>query len=323
MSLTTQIVVKNNAKTIRKCLDSIAALNGKILILDIGSNDNSINICQDFGANIKRQSLNSDYSKLRNENIPKSDWFLWIQPWEELICGHDEINLISSQIDYEKCFDIKTINKTIISRETRFWHTGLDIKFKNRIFESPIVSDCPLAQNVVINQHVGQQDFDELTSICSQWKKEHPLIDEPIYYDAYLMLLNGKYKEFCHMAEHYLFKDKKDMADILMRYNLAQVQIYQQKQFNAGVGNALSCLMYNPAIAEFWCLLGDAFYQLKEMNKAIIFYENAIIAGETRELDSFPIDVSKYKEYPTKMIKSCEELISQTKYYFKMQDQVH
>jgi hypothetical protein len=59
------------------------------------------------------------------------------------------------------------------------------------------------------------------------------------------------------------------------------------------------------------------------MHKAIIFYENAIIAGETRELDSFPIDVSKYKDYPIKMIENCEEIMSQTKRYIKMQDPIH
>jgi glycosyltransferase involved in cell wall biosynthesis len=323
MSLITQIVVKNNEKTIKKCLDSIESLNGKILILDIGSNDNSIDICEEFGVEIRKQSLNNDYSKLRNENIPKADWFLWIQPWEELVCGHEEINIISSQIDYKKCFDFKTINKKIISRETRFWNVDLNIEFKNKIFESPSYSNCLLADNVVLNQNMSQHDFEELKTICSQWKKEKPLLAEPIYYEAYLMLLSGKYKQFCHTAEHYLFNDRKDMSDILMRYNLAQVQIYQQKEFNAGVGNVLSCLIYNPAIAEFWCLLGDAFYQLKEMHKAIIFYENAIIAGETRELDSFPIDVSKYKDYPIKMIENCEEIMSQTKRYIKMQDPIH
>lgn len=315
MSLVIQIIIKNNEKTLKECLESLSKLSARIKIIDIGSSDSSLEICENFGTTIEKKSLNDNFCKLRNENMDESNWFMWIQPWEKITSGWEEINLITSQIDFIKCFDFKIINRKIISRESRLWNSKLNIKFKNRIFETPDYENSIIADKVSIQQISNELDLNELEKILKIWQKDCPLTSEPSYYEAHLMLLMGKYNHFCNLANHYLFTSKGGLSDILMRYNLAQIQIYNNKAYNEGASNILPCLLHNPTIAEFWCLLGDAFYKIKEFQKAISFYENAIIIGAKRELDFFPIDISKYKEHPQKMIKSCEEIIKGTKLF--------
>ena len=309
------MIIKNNEKTLKECLDSLLKLSAKIKIIDIGSSDSSIEICENFGISVEKKSLNDNYSKLRNENMDESNWFMWIQPWEKITSGWEEINLITSQIDFIKCFDFKVVNRKIISRESRLWNANLKVKFKNRIFETPDYNTSIMADEVSIQQMSSETDLKEFERILKVWQKECPLIPEPSYYEAHLMLLSGNYDRFCNLASHYLFKSKGGLSDTMMRYNLAQIQIYNNKKYNEGAANILPCLLYNPSIAEFWCLLGDAFYKIKEFQKAISFYENAIIIGAKRELDFFPIDISKYKEHPQKMIKSCEGIIKGTKLF--------
>ena len=65
-------------------------------------------------------------------------------------------------------------------------------------------------------------------------------------------------------------------------------------------------------MAEFWCLLGDAYYKNRNYIKAMSFYENAIFLGSRRKTDDeWPLEISKYSEHPNKMIESCRNLTKQ------------
>jgi hypothetical protein len=56
--------------------------------------------------------------------------------------------------------------------------------------------------------------------------------------------------------------------------------------------------------------MGDINFQLNKYQKAIYFYENAIMFGEKRKSDDeFSIEIKKYKIYPEKMIDKCKGLI--------------
>jgi hypothetical protein len=67
-------------------------------------------------------------------------------------------------------------------------------------------------------------------------------------------------------------------------------------------------------MAEFWCLLGDIHYSLlKEYDKAYSFYDNAIFLGKKRlKSDLWPMEISKYSDYPEEMKKSCNNKINKT-----------
>ena len=67
-------------------------------------------------------------------------------------------------------------------------------------------------------------------------------------------------------------------------------------------------------MSEFWCLLGDIYYNQKKINKAISFYENALIIGQKRKNSDFlPIELVSYKEYPEQMIKALNKIKNEAK----------
>ena len=76
------------------------------------------------------------------------------------------------------------------------------------------------------------------------------------------------------------------------------------------------CIVKNPTMAEFWCLLADIFYAINDCEKALCFYENAKILG-SRRLKScdYPMEISKYQEYPNKMIEACKSLKPNLNFY--------
>ena len=62
-------------------------------------------------------------------------------------------------------------------------------------------------------------------------------------------------------------------------------------------------------MAEFWCLLGDIYYASGDHDRAYDFYQNGMLLGQRRKKSSdWPMELSKYKEYPEKMMASCVKL---------------
>ena len=51
-TLAVTITTKNNMRTIRECLDSVTAIADKILVVDSGSTDGTVELCQQLGAQV-------------------------------------------------------------------------------------------------------------------------------------------------------------------------------------------------------------------------------------------------------------------------------
>jgi len=69
-------------------------------------------------------------------------------------------------------------------------------------------------------------------------------------------------------------------------------------------------------MAEFWCLLADVYYAIKDYDRARIFYENGLILGSRRlKDDGWPMEISKYKEYPLNMIEGCNQIKRSSRHY--------
>lgn len=67
-------------------------------------------------------------------------------------------------------------------------------------------------------------------------------------------------------------------------------------------------------MAEYWCLLGDVYYQQSSYEKAKHFYENALVMGARRlRTDAWPMEISKYKAYPNKMMAACDRILAETR----------
>ena len=69
-------------------------------------------------------------------------------------------------------------------------------------------------------------------------------------------------------------------------------------------------------MAEFWCLLGDIYYAMNEYEKAYHFFQNALYVGQRRATNcDWFMEISKYKEYPEKMMTACSAAKRSTSLY--------
>ena len=304
--LTIQMLTKNNGKTVGKAIESVAPLNGHLVIGDLGSTDNTLNICEAYGAeiiNLGDMPRNEARNSLTGDEIN-----MYIEPWETLAQGHQEI------LNIKETSYATILQGSFLRKEIRFWRNET---FANPVFES--IRTQTDKESAAIFFSTGDSNMEHLLTKIEDWKLKTPLDPRPYYFQASILLSQQKHKEFIKIAEHYLFveKDKDSMSATMIRYYYAMVQLTHMKKAKPALQNLNLCLCKKPLMAEFWCLMGDVYYHLlKKYQEAKEFYENAMILGSRRlKTDKWPMDLKKYSEYPQKMIESCEKITSSHSLY--------
>ena len=96
-TLSVCMIVRNEEKHLEKCLTSVKDITDEIVIVDTGSEDNTLAIAEAFNSSIFHFKWNDDFSSARNFALSKcqSDWILYIDADEELNPGSvEEVNRI-------------------------------------------------------------------------------------------------------------------------------------------------------------------------------------------------------------------------------------
>ena len=312
--LTIHLLTKDNANTILPCLDSLNQINCQLLVGDLGSRDNTLHICNSFKAKIIKLSLNDDISNARNHMIAASTtpWQMMIEPWEVLISGIDEIKkAIASQ---QSCYRFNIIENDIASKSSRLWHRNKNSKFENPIFStlSGSAEDLP-----VFLSALPHGDALNIKGLAFKWHQRQPLLAEPTYYLSCMELTNKNWDSFLNYADLYLHREKKrPMSFYMTHYYMAMVYLLIKKDYQASLKHIVTCTIQHPTMAEFWCLLADIYYDLSDYKRAYELYENALLLGQRRKKDTeWPMEISKYKEYPEKMMSACNNLNKHAKVY--------
>lgn len=305
--LTVHLLTKNNSKTIQKAIDSVQFAD-HILVADIGSNDDTVRICQEAGAQVFKIDCPRD--EARNLLIAKTEGTtLCLEPWEALAKGHETLKR-TSKLTRAMILQNKTIAKDI-----RAWNGNP--KFVNPVYETIEGEAC---DSDILIYSTGRNDHEDILKEIANWKNISPMAASPFYYEACTLLALGRWKQFLTISEHYMFLEKSASIPTAMNhYYFAMVQLMQLKKVVPALQNITICLSINPLMAEFWCLAGDVHYHLtKNFGAAKDLYENAMILGEKRlRSDKWPMDIEKYKSYPLKMIESCKKIMESKSLYVK------
>ena len=74
------MIVKNESETLPNCLQSIQPIADEIIVVDTGSDDNTLEIAKQYGAKVIESDWRDDFSYSRNISInhAKGSWILWL-----------------------------------------------------------------------------------------------------------------------------------------------------------------------------------------------------------------------------------------------------
>lgn len=302
MDLTIQVLVGNHQATINDCLESLIPLKSKIVIVDIGSNDDTLNICSQYPVDIRRYPFLRDLSLVRNmiSEETNTSYQMYLHPWEKIVMH----GTIQSESVY-----VRILQNGFVAKERRIWLTGSN-RFVNPIFETLEHKNKFSFSDFVIKSEGGS--YIDNSQILNQWIEEKPTSSKPYYYDSIISFASGRWERFASSADRFMFlHPKKDVSSMMIKYCYGMYHLLYSKNASKALEMVNQCLQVNPLMAEFWCLAGDVNYQLmNKFNLANELYENALVLGSRRpKHDIYPMEIDKYREYPNKMMINCGEIL--------------
>lgn len=166
-SITLSMIVKNEEKHLQECLESVKDVVDEIVIVDTGSEDNTVKIAEKFGAKIYSYTWNDDFSEARNVALSKcnSDWVFYLDADERLDASSKQVLKSLTSLNKNlgvrcKIYSIDEINKKPkLQYSTRLFKNNSGIKFKGKAHEQ--IDDSLLETNYqIINSdlminHIG------------------------------------------------------------------------------------------------------------------------------------------------------------------------
>jgi tetratricopeptide (TPR) repeat protein len=112
MTISACLIMKNEERWLRGCLENLKALCSEIIIVDTGSTDQSMAIAREYGVRLSSQKWENDFSKARNASLERATgrWILVIDP-DERIAERDLERIRQLTLDTSvMAYTIKTRN---------------------------------------------------------------------------------------------------------------------------------------------------------------------------------------------------------------------
>lgn len=143
-TLSVCLIVKNEEKVIRRCLESIKDVADEIIIVDTGSTDATLELVKNYGAKIIRSSWFNDFSFSRNLALQEaqSQWILVLDADEEL-CKEDIPLLLQALNEPFEGYNLSLLSfieknnrcAYVTDYVCRLFKNNPAYRFKNRIHE--------------------------------------------------------------------------------------------------------------------------------------------------------------------------------------------
>lgn len=178
------MIVRNEEEFISKCLASIHDLVDELIVIDTGSTDQTMNICQKYQAAIYSYQWNDDFSAARNYGLSKAsgDWIIWIDADEVLESANRQ--LIRDTISNTKSamFYLPIINyygdalpvetdQAYLYYQPRLFRNHLGIKFQNKIHEIPKFPESNYTQSTIETIEVPVHHYGYIKEITARKNK--------------------------------------------------------------------------------------------------------------------------------------------------------
>lgn len=287
-SLSLCMIVKDEGKTLERCLNSVKSFINEIIIVDTGSKDNTVEIAKKFNAKIYKFKWIDDFSAARNFAFSKatSDYIMWLDG-DDFI-NEDDIKKIESLLsnmdssyDYISAEYILARNSEgkvstslrrnrIVKRQSAFLWVG-------NVHEYLAVYGKGLEGNFSIEHGKVKEYTDRNLQIFKTMEKNNKkFTPRDIYYYANELFDNGYYKESIEQYNKFIDTKEGWIEDIKGAYLkiIRALNLINEKDKIVDV--ALESLKIDTPTAEIACSLGEYYFEKENYNQAAFWYRVAL-----------------------------------------------
>ncbi|MDP4084386.1 MAG: glycosyltransferase [Bacillota bacterium] len=296
------MIVKDEEEYIACCLNSVKDVVDEMIIVDTGSTDHTIEICQSFKCQIEKFTWNGSFADARNFGLKKAtgDWILWLDADEELD-EKDKWKLFEGE--HFEHFDILSLyfinyhgnqvdvnDSTSTSLHRLFRNSGFT--FKNKIHECLDFDHIPKER--IGHLHVKVHHYGYLNSTVEKKGKT----------DRNLKLLKEQIKEGENVPWAYYFialeyYNKQQFQEALNHLNLSILSFLSKKvlppsaiyklkyfiyiameRFKEALPGIEKAMILYPDFVDLQFYHGVILYHLEKYKAAIQCFKKCMEMGE-------------------------------------------
>lgn len=163
------MIIKNEERFLRKCLESACEIVAEIIIGDTGSTDRSLDIAKQFGAEIINMDWTNDFATARNIVLARA-----VQPYILIMDADEELDIstiaeIRGYLDRNSKLpgrviirNVLDLNEVSYAQSVRIFPNHIGLKFTGKIHEQlqlPGQSLTSIQTTITINHYGYKQEY--------------------------------------------------------------------------------------------------------------------------------------------------------------------
>jgi len=274
------MIIKNEEKVLDRCLQSAKQIADEIIIVDTGSNDNSINIAKKYTNQIYNFNWCDDFSKARNYSFSKSkcDYIMWLDA-DDIIPNKTikYINQNKSQFNagtYMFKYTIGT-NKT---NKLNYWRERIVRNCKQANWIGA-VHECitPFGKIEYVNTNIlhskiSNNDPKRNLKIYRKILKERELTPREQYYYSRELYDNKHYKSSIKNLKKFINGGQGWTPNIIDAHIILGQCYIRLNNYNYAIKYLIQALKHTTPTPDIACMIGDCYMFLNKHNLSKDWY---------------------------------------------------
>ncbi len=294
-TLTLSMIVKNEGKYLKECLESVKNIVNEIVIVDTGSTDDTISIAKEFNAKVYNFQWVNDFSAARNYALSKSsgDWILYMDADERLDANSlPELKKILNTVTKAGYFcTVMNIdnenNRDYSIRYVRLFKNSPDIKFTGKVHEqitnSLIENGYQIYHSKIIINHIGYDVSKEEKEKKAKRNLELLIEEYDLSKSSYSLFQLGQtyfiLENYDKAREIFLQLIKQDDLDSTLKAEAyAYVAQIEHSKFNSIDAEKLidKAIELNPRQTYYYLLMSKIYLRQQNLYKAKLYAKKAM-----------------------------------------------
>jgi len=294
------MIVRNEEKNLKKCLESVKDAVDEIVIVDTGSTDYTREIAKGYTDKVYDYMWQDDFAHARNTSFSHASkpFLLWLDA-DDMLEPQERQKLIklktelSDQVDavmmpYHYAFEPDGRPALVFERE-RIVRRDAGFLFEGRVHEAIAVSGHVIHADIAI-RHTGKhgrESNQRNLRIYERWKESgQKMTPRDLYYYARELKNAGEYVKAEKIFTQFLMQDgwKENRLDAFVQRSECLNILGRRKKAKK---SCLQAFLEAPPRAEALCQLGALFMQEERWEEASFWYRSALLSKMPRESGAF------------------------------------
>lgn len=311
ISLSLCMIVRDEEKVIKRCLNSVTEIVDEIIIVDTGSIDNTKEIVKEFTDKIYDFEWIDDFSKARNFSFSKAtkEYILWMDA-DEYFNEENQIKLKKLKGCLDINIDTVTLETNMIAREddkptfigrrNRIVKKSGNFKWVGFVHEYIDVSGDVFDSDICIVHHKIKSVSDRnLMLYKNNIEAGKELNDRDLYYYGKELYCNKYYEKAIEILEEFITKEIwiEEMIDSLCKIGKSYLYLNNHTKAREYL---YKCFEYVSPNINILYNIAESFELEKEYLKAIAWYEivlqleecETICSCECENIDCFNFNIN-------------------------------